>query len=95
MPKVAVAAVNGFFGIRDGDAARFSVIEGIFARADFPFAPRGDHFDARIECHHGQLEADLVVPFAGCAVSNRLRPDFMRHIDEMFGYQRTGDGRAE
>ncbi len=91
MPQVRIAAVNGFDGSRDWHVVFGGVGNGILARANLPFAPGGDDFQARVECHHGQFEAHLVVPLAGRAVRHRVRADLVSHIHQMLGNQRAGN----
>ena len=67
----------------------------VFARADIPFTPRSDNFEARVERHDGEFEAHLVVALAGRAVRDRVRANFVSHVHKMFGDQWARDGRAE
>ena len=57
--------------------------------------PRGDDLQRRIERHHGQLEADLIVALAGGAVGHGIRAGLMRHQHLVLRDQRAGDAGAE
>ena len=65
---VAIAAVDVLFGLGDGHIVLLSIVDGVLATADFPLAPGGDDLELGVECHHGQLEAHLVVALTGAAV---------------------------
>ncbi len=47
-------------------------VEELGARLELPVAPRRDHLDAGLERIIGQLEPDLVVAFAGRAMSDGI-----------------------
>ncbi len=95
VPQVGIAAVDRFEGGGDGDVVRFGVGDGVFARADVPFAPGGDDFQAGVERHEGQLKAHLVVAFAGGAVRDGIRAVLVGHIHQVLGDQRAGDRGAQ
>ena len=65
------------------------------ARGQIPFAPGRDHGHVRLERVIGQLEADLVVALAGCAMRNRVGADFLGDLDLLLGDQRARDRGAE
>ncbi len=58
-------------------------------------APRGDDLEIGGEGGGGQLEADLVVAFAGGAVGDGAGPFLQGDLDHALGDQRARDGRAE
>src|SRR5882757_5174296 len=45
VPDVAVAAVDIFFALLDGDVVFLRVGDGVFAGVDIPFAPRSDDLE--------------------------------------------------
>ena len=63
--------------------------------ANVPLAPRGDHADVRLQRIIAELEADLVVAFAGRAVTDGIGADLPRDLDLALGDQRPGDRRAK
>ena len=95
VPDVAVAAVDVFLGLIDGDVVRARVFDGIFARIDFPFAPRRDDLKVGCERFGGQLKTDLVVALAGAAVGQRVRADFPGDLDLPLRKERAGERRAQ
>ena len=88
MPEIGVHAVGPRFGYRHGNAAFFRIIDGVFPRTDVPQPPRRNNLQMRSQRLDGQLEPDLVVALAGCAVGNG-------HRAFLFGNagQRLGDDR--
>src|SRR4029077_5114984 len=72
VPDVAVAAVDVFLALLDGNLVRFGVGDGVLARIDVPFAPRRNDLQSGRDGFVGQLEANLVVAFAGAAVREAI-----------------------
>ena len=60
-----------------------------------PFAPRGDHAQVGREGGGGQLEAHLIVAFAGRAVGEGVGAFGTGDFHEALGDQRAGHGSAE
>jgi len=69
-------------GLRVGDS--------ILAAADIPLPPGRNDPELGIERHCRQLKAHLVVPFAGAAMRNSVRPLCLRHLNQPPGNQRAG-----
>ena len=97
MPEIAVAAV----AVRRGEGKINAVLLAVF---DFRFAgihvpvvitPCGDDAEIRSESFDAQLEADLVVAFARCAVADGNGIFFSGHFHQFFGDQRTRHGSTE
>ena len=59
-----------------------------------PFAPGSDDGKFGRESLGCQLEADLVVAFAGAAVRERVGADFLRDFHLALGEQGAREGRA-
>src|SRR5438093_1544287 len=70
-------------------------VDEVGPRVERPFAPRRDDFDVGVERVSGQLEADLVVAFAGGAMGDRVGTAFRRDLDQSLGDQRPGNRRSE
>jgi len=51
--------------------------------------------DARLERIVAELEANLIVAFAGCTVTDCVGAGFARNFDLSFGDQRARDRSAE
>src|SRR5262249_23558488 len=73
----------------------FSKLDELGPRGQIPLSPRRDYRHIWLERIVGQLEADLIVAFAGCAMCHRIGADFLRNLDLLFGDQRPRDGRAK
>ncbi len=97
VPEVAVAGVDFLFGLLDGDAFFLGVFDGGFAAAEFEAVifPGGDDFEFGSEGHVGELEADLVVAFAGGSVGDGVGTFGVGDIDLVLGDEGAGDGGAE
>ena len=67
----------------------------IFPGADIPFAPGRDDFQARVKSHHRQLEAYLIIAFAGGTVGDGIRSHLMSNIHHVLGDQWASHGGAE
>ena len=80
VPDVAVAAVNIFCRLLDGNVVRARVVNGFFARDDVPFAPRRDDLQFRSKRLGGELETHLVVALAGAAVRHGVRAEFLGEL---------------
>ncbi len=92
---VAVAAVDVLLGLGYRDVVLLGVTDGVLAALDFPLAPGGDDLELGVQGHNGELEAHLVVAFAGAAVRYRLRALGLGGFDEFLGDQGPGHGGAE
>src|SRR5262249_27597149 len=68
VPDVAVAAVDVFLALLDGDVVFLGVGDRVFARVDVPLAPRCYDLELRGDGFVSQFEADLVVAFASAPV---------------------------
>src|SRR5256885_4238399 len=95
MEDVGVARVDLFLGGGDRNLVFCSVSERVFAAADIPFAPWRDDRKVRRHAGVGELEADLIVAFAGASVSQRVSADPARDFYLAFRDQRARNGRAE
>ena len=80
---------------RNRDLARLGIGDQPVAGVQVPFAPGGDHADARLERVIGKLEAHLVVALAGRAVGDGVRAGLARDLDLAPGDQRARDRGAE
>ena len=58
-------------------------------------ANRADGLERRVDRLDGDLEADLIVAFAGAAVRNGIGAELVGRTHQMLGNQRTGDGGDE
>src|SRR5262249_43226595 len=65
------------------------------AGGEIPFPPRRDYLYVGLERIVGELEAHLVVAFAGGAVRDRVGADLFGNLDLFFGDQWPGDGGPE
>ena len=79
----------------DGDLVLLGELDQLAAAGEIPFAPRGDDLDVRRERVIAELEADLVVAFAGGAVADRVGIDLARDLDLALGDQGPRDAGAE
>ena len=80
VPDVAVAAVNVFGGLLDGNIVSARVVNSFFARYDVPFAPWRDDLQFRRKRLGGEFEAHLVVALAGAAVRYGVRAEFLVRV---------------
>ena len=83
MQEVGVHGIGGFlfFGEVDGDLVFGAVLHEFVAGIEGPFAPGGDDLDAGVEGVGAELEADLVVAFAGGTVGDGLGTGFCGDFD--------------
>ena len=79
----------------DLDAVLFGEGEQICAGFEIPVAPRSDDLDVGVQAVIAQLEADLVIALAGCAMTDRVCADHVGNLDLAFGDQRAGNRGAE
>jgi len=98
VPQVAVAAVA--VGMVEGkiDALALAVFDFIFTGLELPdvgHAPRSDDADVRSQGLDAELETDLVISLAGCAVADRGRVFLAGNFDQLLGDGRTCHRRAE
>ena len=68
VPDVAVAAIDIFRRLLDGDVMRSGICNGFFPRNYIPFAPWRDDLQFGCERFSGQFKAHLIVAFSGAAV---------------------------
>src|SRR5579859_2012558 len=95
VPNVAVAAINVLFALLDGDVVFFGVGDGVFAGVDVPFAPRRNDLDVWSDCFVSEFEADLIVAFAGAAMSETVSAELERDFGLALGDDWTRHGSAE
>ena len=79
----------------DRDLVLLGELDQRLARLEIPLAPRRDHLHVGLERVIAELEAHLVVPFAGGAVGNGVGADLFRDLDLLLGDQRPRDRGAE
>ena len=84
VPDVAVSAVNFVGGRRDWNIAFFGVSNGIVPRPDIPLAPGRDDFKLRRESFVSELEANLIIAFAGAAMRHGVSAFFERDFNLTF-----------
>ena len=68
---------------------RLGVGNQVRASPKFPFAPRCDYFDVRLQSVVGEFKSNLIVAFAGRAVGNCVSVFFARDFDLVFRDYRT------
>src|SRR5882762_8947077 len=95
VPDVAIAAVDIFFALLDGNVVLLRVGNGIFAGIDVPFAPRSNDPDMGRDGFVSQFETDLVVALAGAAVRKPIGAEFQRNFRLAFGDDGPRHGSAE
>ena len=95
VPDVAVAAVDIFLALLDGNIVLLRVDDGVFARINVPLAPGGDDGDVRSDGFVCQFEAHLVVAFAGAAVGEAIRAKFQGDFGLALGNDRTRHRRTK
>ena len=84
-----------FLVLGDRDLVIAGEFQQVLAALEFPFAPRRDDLDARLERVIAQFEADLVIAFAGGAVTDGVGADLAGNFDLPLGDQRTRDRGTE
>ena len=84
MQQIGVDGEGGFAALvlGDGDLILLGKFQQFGARCQVPFTPRGDDLDVRVEGPGGQLEADLIVAFAGSAVGDRISTNLLCDLDK-------------
>ncbi len=98
VPEVPVAAVALGMVKRKIDALGLAVSDLVLAglhRPDVGHAPGGDDLDVRSEGLDAELEADLVVAFAGRAVADGDGIFLAGDLDQLLHDGRAGHGGAE
>src|SRR3972149_393404 len=93
--QVPVGAVWSSLGGRHRYAMSLRVGNQIGARSQPPLAPGGDHPDARVDGIVGELEANLIVPFACRAMRHRAGTLLLRDQHLVLGDQWPGHRGAE
>ena len=78
-----------------GDLVRFRKGDQLLAALEAPLAPGRDDPDRRLERIIAELEAHLVVAFAGGAVTHRVRARLACDVDLRLGDQRPCNGGPE
>src|SRR3954466_13952275 len=84
-----------FLVLGDRDLVLAREVEKLLAAFEIPLPPGRDDLDARLERIIRELEADLVVAFAGGAMTDGVRADLARDLDLRLGDQRPRDRGAE
>lgn len=59
MPQIPVSAVDRFLCHWNRDIMLFSIFNRIFSSCYFPFPPRSNNIEFRIQSKEGELKADL------------------------------------
>ena len=98
VPQVAVTAVALGVVERKINAVGFAVRNLVVAGLHCPeicHTPRGDNFDIRSQSFDAQLEADLIVALAGCAMADRDSAFLARDLDQLLYDSGAGHGCAE
>ncbi len=97
VPEVAVAAVAAVRGEGEIDAMLLAVFDLGFTGVHVPLiaAPCGNDLEIGSKSLDAELEADLVVALAGCAVADGRSAFFAGDLDKLLGDQRTCHGCAE
>ena len=90
MEEVPVGAVRFFLGRRYRDAVFFCKRHQHGSRIQIPFPPGGDDFYLGIQRQVAQLKTDLIVAFAGGAVTDGIRPFAVGDFDLTLCNQRPG-----
>ena len=70
-------------------------VEQRVAALEFPFPPRSDNADIRLQRVIAQLKAHLIVALAGRAMTHGIRAGFPCDFNLALGDQRAGNRRAE
>ena len=73
----------------------FSEAQQFSTRREVPFSPRCDHFDVWLKRVIGQLETNLIISFARCAMRNGITTDVTRNLDLFLRNQRARNRRAK
>ena len=95
VPDVAIAAVDIFFALLNGNVVLLRVGDGIFAGIDVPFAPGRDNLHVWRDGFVSQFETDLVVALAGAAVRKAVGAELQRNFRLALGDDGPGHGSAE
>ena len=95
MPQVPVSTIDLFFGCWDRDVVLSRVLDGILSRPNLPLAPGRNHLHFRSQGLVGELEPDLVVPFACAAVRQRIATCPFSHLYLGLSEQGTGNGGTQ
>ena len=85
MPEVVVAAIGIGLLHRHWNMMRFEVRDLFFPALNIPDAPWSNHFHLRSKGLDSELEAHLVVAFAGTAMRHCICAFGERHFSETFG----------
>ena len=95
MPEILVHAVGPLAGHRHRHPVGARVLDLLLTRAEGPLPPRRDHRQVGGQGLIGQLEAHLVVPFAGAPVRERIAPLGERHLHLDAGDERPRERGPE
>src|SRR5256885_11132438 len=95
VPNVAVAAVNVFLALLDGNVVLLRVGDGVFARIDVPLAPGRDDLHAGSDGLVRQFETHLVISLAGAAVREAVGAKLQRDFRLALGDYWPRHGGAE
>src|SRR6267378_6237093 len=95
MPDVAIAAVNIFFALLDGNVVLLRVGYGIFTGIDVPLAPGSNDLDVGRDGFVRQFETDLIVALAGAAVREAVGAELQRNFRLALGDDGPRHGSTE
>ena len=92
--EIAISRVRLINCSRYRNTVSLGIGDEIRAPAEFPFAPRRDHFDVRLQGIISEFESHLIVTLARGPMSNCVRALFSRDLDLSFGDHRARQRRA-
>ncbi len=92
VPEVAILAVNLFRSCGNRNIPVFCIYNRILPRLNVPLAPGSNDLQLGRKRFVGELEADLIVAFAGAAMRDGVRAFGKRHFHLPFREQRPADG---
>ena len=95
MQQVPVAGIGFFLSNRYRDAVGLGVGHALGPARQVPLPPGHDNFQVRGQGLVGELEAHLVVAFAGGAVAHGVGAGLFGHLHLGLGDQGPGDGGAQ
>ncbi len=95
VPDVAIAAVDVFLALLDGNVVLLRVGNSIFAGIDVPLAPGSNDPDIGRDGFISQFEADLIVALASAAMRKPIGAELQRNFRLAFGDDGPRHGSAE
>ena len=72
---------------RHGNLVLLGKRDQIGAAFKIPLAPRGDHFNIRVQRIGRKLKAHLIIALARGPMGNRISPSFRRNLNQALGNQ--------